>query len=546
VIEAVFEDIEVKRKLIRDIESVCPAPVPFLSNTSTLMIKLFAAISTRPEVIMGFHFFNPVRIMKLIEGIPHDGTSEGTIEKARELATVIGKKFELVPDLPGFAVNRLLLPMINSAGNCMSDGGDYRKLDESFRNGSWVEDPVALTIVKSHIEAARSFLEEQKGSRFELSKEKIDEVVKLGTNFPAGPFAMADAIKNGETKRLRFFMGPIELCDLVGIDVVKHCLEMLRLQEPNRGWSIPSVIERLAREKKLGRKTGEGFYASVETEKVEMGDGKQYAKVILRESTVSRATIKLIKKVFDFLRNEPIEAVVFEITKCRGADISEFPLATKNPELAKEVIGDWHAAIKSIMYFPKPVIAIVRGVAWGGGYELAQACDYIIASKGTKFAQPEVLLGIIPGGGGTQNLTRRAGFLNSLSLIIDPKREVEAAVPWVDEVVENITPDYVKGFIEQGLSKRARTPLKFSGVELSAAKEVIAKCRSGWKLNPPAAFEAAVSAIVLGNQKDLEAGLVLEAFLITKLFESSPNDIREGIRARLENREPNFVGDFRL
>ncbi|OGN08087.1 MAG: hypothetical protein A2750_01385 [Candidatus Yanofskybacteria bacterium RIFCSPHIGHO2_01_FULL_45_42] len=542
VIEAIFEDIAVKHKLIREIESVCDAPVSFLSNTSTLMVRLLAEASKWPERIMGFHFFNPVRMMKLIEGIPHDRTAEDVIEKAKELALAIGKKFELVPDLPGFLVNRLLLPMIERAGNLLDAGADYRKIDEVFKSGAWGENFEALQIINSHIAAAHSFLREQEKSRIKLSREKIDEIVRLGTNFPAGPFGLDEAIQKGETKRLRFFMGPVELCDLVGIDVAEHCLRMLRLQESDRWGEAPTVLKRLSAEKKLGKKTGEGFYSSVEVSKVKMANGQDYARVVLRENTVSHSTIKRIKSVFDSLRQENIEAVVFEITKCRGADVSEFPLAARNPELAKKVIGDWHAAIKSIIGFPKPVIAVVRGVAWGGGYELAQACDDILAVKGTRLGQPEVQLGIMPGGGGTQNLTRRVGFTNAFSMILDPQTEVEAEKPWVDEVLEEITSENLEKFI-QGSWKRNRFPIRING-SVAEAAYLISNLKRKFVKNAPAAFAAAVVAILAGNQEYLiESGLDLEAGLVIKLFEQSAQDIKEGIRARFENREPNFTGE---
>ena len=542
VVEAIFEDIGAKHKLIKEVESVCEASIPFLSNTSTLMIKLLAEVSKRPEKIMGFHFFNPVRMMRFIEGIAHQGTAVEVIQKAQELATVIGKKFELAPDLPGFVVNRLLLPMIETAGQRFDAGADYKKIDESFRGGTWAENPEALRIIQRHIDAANDFLNDQKGSRAELTREKIDEIVKMGTNFPAGPFGLEEAIRKGETSRLRFFMGPAELCDLVGIDVADHCLRMMHLQEPDRWIEVPDSLRRLCAAKKFGRKTGEGFYSSVDVNWVKMPNGKNYARVTLRENTVSHSTIKRIKSVFDSLRHEIIEAVVFEITKCRGADVSEFPLVTRNPDLATTVISDWHATIKSIVNFPKPVIAVVRGVAWGGGYELAQACDVILAIKGTRFGQPEVQLGIMPGGGGTQNLTRRVGFLNSLTMILDPKKEFEAARPWVDEVLEEITPGYLEMFIGSGIAKRDRSPMQLDKWP-SGFEEFITKLRRGFGKNSPAAFDAALLAIFLGNHNDLDAGLALEAKQVVRLFENSAKDIKEGIRARFENREPNFTGE---
>jgi len=546
VIEAIIEDVELKHKLIRDIESVCDVPVPFLTNTSTLTIKLLADASKRPELVMGFHFFNPVRMMKLVEGIPSDQTSEEVIAKAKELAGVIGKQFELVPDLPGFVVNRLLLPMIESSGNFFDGKAGYKEIDESFRSGKWAENEMALEIVYSHIIAAHDLLQDQENSRVKLSNEQIDRIVKLGTNFPAGPFELKEAIEKGETGKLKFYMGPAELCDLVGIDVAIHCLQMLRFQEPNRWGEVPNILKRLSGEKKLGRKTGEGFYSSVDVDTVKMSKGGNYARVVLRENVVSHNTVKQIKKVFDSLRDDEIKAVVFEITKCRGADVSEFPLVVKNPDLAKTVIGDWHAMIKTIMNFPKPAIAVVRGAAWGGGYELAQACDYIIASKNTKLSQPEVLLGIMPGGGGTQNLTRRVGLLNSVSMILDPKKEVEASKPWVDEVIDEITPEHLETFINNNATKMDRPVLKLDSSQILETEELFINLRQGFAKHPPVSFDTAFFSIFLGNHADLNEGLNLEEKLIVMLFNKVPDEIKEGIRARFERREPQFEGTTKV
>ena len=538
VIEAIFEDVEIKHKLIRDIESVCDAPIPFLTNTSTLTVKLLAEASKRPENMIGFHLFNPVRMMKFVEVIPHDRTDGAVVQKAGELATVIGKKFELVPDLPGFVVNRLLLPMLETAGHLFDSGADYREIDGSFCNGTWAENPEALKVIKSHISAADSFLNDQINSRFQIDKSKIDEVVRLGTNFPAGPFGLKEAIEKGETKKLKFYMGPARLCDLVGIDVAEHCFRMLRLQEPNRWSETPEILKRFCKEKRFGKKTGKGFFSSVDVGTVKMANGRFYGLVTLNDLVVSHGTIKQINSAFESLRTSSVEAVVFEINKCRGADISEFPLAVRNPDLAKEVIGDWHSAIKNIINFPEPVIAVVRGVAWGGGYELAQACDYIIAEKGTKLSQPEVLLGIMPGGGGTQNLTRRVSVLNSLSMILDPKMEVEATQPWVDYVFDEITQSDIENIVSECFEKTIRPILRPMGryAEICEA----AKLRERFIGHPPLSFDTAVWAIVLGNQMSIGAGLALEEDLVVRLFENSADSIKEGIRARLERRDPAF------
>ncbi|OGN16977.1 MAG: hypothetical protein A3F48_00315 [Candidatus Yanofskybacteria bacterium RIFCSPHIGHO2_12_FULL_41_9] len=147
----------------------------------------------------------------------------------------------------------------------------------------------------------------------------------------------------------------------------------------------------------------------------------------------------------------------------------------------------------------------------------------------------------MPGGGGTQNLTRRVGLLKSLGMILDPKMEVEASKPWVDEVLDDITPEHLDNFINKGLWKRNRPSLwPELNKDLAEASELISKLRRGFAGQSPIAFEAAVVAILVGNHKNLELGLALEAELVIKLFENSADNIKEGIRSKFERRDPIF------
>jgi 3-hydroxybutyryl-CoA dehydrogenase len=150
VVEAATEDLELKKKLLAQLDQFCAPETILASNTSSLSITELAAITKRPEKVMGMHFMNPVPVMKLVELIRGLATSDETFGTIEELAKKLGKTPVAVNDFPGFVANRLLMPMINEAAYLLMEG-------------------VA-------------------------SKEDIDAVMKLGMNHPMGPLALADLI----------------------------------------------------------------------------------------------------------------------------------------------------------------------------------------------------------------------------------------------------------------------------------------------------------------------------------------------------------------
>lgn len=150
VIEAVFEDMAVKKELYARLESTCPPATIFASNTSGLSITEMASATKRPQQVVGMHFFNPVPVMKLVEVVRGNDTNDETFNLVIELAKQMGKEPIAVAEAPLFAVNRILVPMINEAAFVLQEG-------------------IA-------------------------SKEDIDKGMVLGANHPIGPLALADLV----------------------------------------------------------------------------------------------------------------------------------------------------------------------------------------------------------------------------------------------------------------------------------------------------------------------------------------------------------------
>lgn len=149
-IEAIAEDMETKKNTFAKIEKIAKEDAIMATNTSSLSITEVASTTTRPERVIGMHFFNPVPAMKLVEVIKGQMTDQDIFNKVFELSKAVGKVPVEIEEAPGFVVNRILIPMINEAVGILADG-----------------------VAK---------------------KEDIDEAMKLGANHPMGPLALADLI----------------------------------------------------------------------------------------------------------------------------------------------------------------------------------------------------------------------------------------------------------------------------------------------------------------------------------------------------------------
>jgi 3-hydroxyacyl-CoA dehydrogenase / enoyl-CoA hydratase / 3-hydroxybutyryl-CoA epimerase len=144
VVEAVFEDLEIKRQVIREAEAAAPAGLIFASNTSSIPIGKLAEASRRPENVVGMHFFSPVAKMPLLEVIRHPGTSEETLATIVELGRTMGKTVIVVGDGPGFFTSRVLGTMLNEASWMLTEGAGIDRVDNAMTRWGWPVGPFAL------------------------------------------------------------------------------------------------------------------------------------------------------------------------------------------------------------------------------------------------------------------------------------------------------------------------------------------------------------------------------------------------------------------
>ncbi len=135
VIEAVPENLELKKRVFAELDTICPRETILLTNTSCLPIADIASATQRPDKVMGMHFFYPAPVMKLVELIRGVGTSDETFEMGKSLAISFGKHPVNAPDLPGFIVNRLFVPMVNEAIYLVMEGVKPEDVDASLKLG---------------------------------------------------------------------------------------------------------------------------------------------------------------------------------------------------------------------------------------------------------------------------------------------------------------------------------------------------------------------------------------------------------------------------
>jgi 3-hydroxybutyryl-CoA dehydrogenase len=197
VVEAVIEDLDLKKKVFKELDELCRPDIILSSNTSSMSITEIAAATDRPDKVCGMHFFNPVPLMRLVEIIRGYFTSDETVAVATELAKKMGKiTVEVKKDSPGFIVNRILIPHFLEAIRMVEEG--------------------VATI------------------------EDIDTAVKNGLNYPMGPF---------------------ELMDLTGIDIANFVTDYFHGElNKELKWVAPGLLKSMIKAGKLGRKTGAGWY----------------------------------------------------------------------------------------------------------------------------------------------------------------------------------------------------------------------------------------------------------------------------------------------
>ena len=523
--------------------------------------------------MIGFHYFYPASLMPLIEIVEGEDTSAETVTAAVTFAQAIRKQPITCAEVPGFVVNRILTSGSSEIWREQEEKGLSIKAIDAGVGAAGVS-PVGpyrlvdLLGLDTVLHVAEHLLESYGDERF-YAPEGMRRLVsegKLGAKTGGEGFYKAQGEANIEgdadpdvaelvellsLKTLheaclvleegvaghrdidfgmmagagldprRGLLPPFMKADSEGLDAVLERMENAAERYGER-FSPPVMLRRLVAQGRLGQKSGQGFYPYPQP------DPQQPADAVKLESrgeiaiawlangqmnSISPQVIGDLQKVWSSVKGSGVRALVIASSNpflySAGADIKAF--TTIDESAGEELVNAAHALFRELGADRIATIAAVNGLAFGGGCELAMACDVRIAARSALFGQPEIKLGIIPGFGGTQRLPRLVGVNKALemNLIGDPVLAEEA--------------------FEFGLVNRVVEDHELLDTALVWARKLAGQA--------PLAMEQIKRVSAAG---DLDEGIEAEKRAFAAVFQSA--DGREGIAAFLAKRQPHFKG----
>ena len=572
VIEAAPEKMQIKEAVYAELDAVTPGHAILASNTSSLSITEMGDATLRAEKVVGFHFFYPASVMPLVEIIEGEETDPEVVQAAYNFAQTIRKQPITCREVPGFVVNRILNSAVGEIWRALEEQGlSIKKIDEAVAAANvapmgpfFLVDLLGLDTV-FHV---AEHLRESYGDSFYVHEgmRKLVADGKLGAKSGGSGFyengepqIEGDADPDGEAlAELMKLKAVVESClvlqegvctvrdidlgmmagagmdprrgifppfmgaDMLGLDVVLEKLEAAEEQHGER-FAPPTVLKRLVAQGRLGMKSGQGFYAYPQADE---GEQAETVKLETRGdvaiawlanppmNAISPQVIKDLGTVWERVKGSgEIRALVIAssipVVFSAGADIKAFTQMDETQ--GEELIHSGHALLRDLGLSRVSTVAAVNSLAFGGGCELAMACNFRIAAESAVFGQPEIKLGIIPGFGGTQRLPRLVGDAKALEMnligdaILSPEAEV------------------------YGLATRVVPDHELFDTALSWARKLAGQA--------PLAVEQAKAA---ADDPDLDQGIENEKAGFATAFRSE--DGKEGISAFLAKRTPKWQG----
>ncbi|MGZ0746353.1 3-hydroxyacyl-CoA dehydrogenase NAD-binding domain-containing protein [Haloparvum sp. AD34] len=566
IIEAVPEKMEIKKDVYSEVGKHASEDAIFATNTSSLSITELSEETDRPERFCGMHFFNPPVRMQLVEVISGAHTDEAVLDLIEDLAESMGKTpVRVHKDSPGFIVNRVLVPLMNEAAWIVeADDATIEEVDSTTKYGIGLPmgafelaDQVGIDVGYHVLDYMHSELgEAYRPCPLLISKVEKDEIgKKSGRGFydyeDGGPEIPGDAIRDDVRRRLLAIManevagliendvadadaideavmlgagypeGPATMADDEGLDTLVETLEELHEQTGEPRYEPTDYLREAA--------DAGGFYVETEPangesefETLDVSVEDDVAHVQLdrphRMNTISEDLLDEFAVAIDELADDDeVRAVLLSGAGDRafsaGADVQSMATGGSDPLSGVELSKKGQSTFGKLEELDKPVVAAIDGYCIGGGMELATCADFRIASTRSEFGQPEHNLGILPGWGGTQRLTRIVGEGRAKEIIFTADRydpETLEEYDFLNEVVAT-----------ERLMDRA-----FEFAEDMAA-------------GPPIAQKFTKRAIRAGRT-DSEAGLEVESQAFGHLMNT--DDLMEGVTAFMSDEEPEFEG----
>ncbi len=438
VIEAVFEDKAVKSDLFQKLDAICENKTILATNTSSFYVREFAQQTKRPDRFVGLHYFYHPAKNRLLEVIPHDGTSTDTIEKSMLISKLHSKTAILVKDAPGFAVNRFFVPFLNEAARMLEENlANIPTIEEAskraFSIGMGAFQLMNVTGIPIALHAATTLgnelgafyapakiLESQvdKAENWDLTGDvdetKMDTIIDRFWGVCLGVaaalvdegVASIEDTDRGAKIGLRWIRGPFEIMNKIGIERTYTVVEAMTQRYPD--FKMPAILNK---QKELAQPFTFQF--------VDLAVKGDIAYITLNRPEAMNA---LNEEVFAQLadqferaeKNQAVKAIVFQGAGkafVAGADIRYFVQKIKAGQIPDIVAFTrrGHELLQRIENSDKLTIALLDGLSLGGGSELALACQAIIATPAGSLAFPETGIGIYPGLGGMLRCALQVG-----------------------------------------------------------------------------------------------------------------------------------------
>ena len=598
VIEAVFEDFDVKTAVFATLDEVCDEHTILASNTSSLSVNELAEATRRPDRFVGLHFFFHPAKNRLIEIIPAESTSAATLSAVEQYCKTMGKVVIVCKDRPGFVVNRFFVPWLNEACLLLDEGvGTMAQIDavarDAFRIGLG---PFALMNLTGPTIAlhATDYLAEQLDTVRYTGAASLRELVSSGEMWQIGDetesgeeasrvirerllgqvFAVSaqiveedicskEDVDRGAKVGLRWARGPFELANRLGVD---EAVRMAEAYSNLAGFELPEWFANLS---------GPMQFSLVD---VVVEDGVATVRLNRPEAmnALNETLVAQLGSALDELNaREDVSTIILEGAGkafVAGADVKFFV-----DKIRADAISDiynftafGHEVLGKLENSDKITIALTTGLALGGGLELALACDYRIGTRRTQFRFPETSIGIYPGLGGTQRTPRICGieaarfailagnFLDAGSAaalgLLTHLVEASDVTSTVDELVESGKPtDKYPAAPADSTHPTAAFALAFYSNEnmatlaagecpegFDAADKMVSRQLKSLSRTAPIALALASELLdgAVETGDDLDAGLALELAGLTELFGTA--DALEGLSALIESRRPTY------
>ena len=438
VIEAVFEDKQVKAEVFKKLDDLCAQQTILATNTSSFYVREFADLTSRPDRFIGLHYFYHPAKNRLLEIIPATQTSEQTVEKSLLAAKLHGKTAIVVKDAPGFAVNRFFVPFLNEAARMLEENvADIPTIEEAAKRAFHIGMgpfmlmnvtgiPIAVHAATTLGNELGSFYapceilkaQKEKGENWSLEGQPdetlfepiIDRFYGVCLGVAAAlvdeGVASIEDTDRGAKIGLRWTMGPFEIANRIGIDRTHATVQAIADRYPDFG--MPQL---LSAQKDSGQPFAFQFVdMTVKNTIATITVNRPEAMNALNESVVEQ----LEQRFAEAEQNQAVRAVVFEGAGkafIAGADIRYFVKKIKQGRIADiaAFTRRGHELLLRIENSEKLTIALLDGLSLGGGSELALACQAILATSAGSLGFPETGIGIYPGLGGMLRLARQVG-----------------------------------------------------------------------------------------------------------------------------------------